>query len=64
MLVIALAMLAIVLLASAVVAYVAFPSRGEPMPAVPWLGEGMSRIRRALPTRESPDDFFEPPHHP
>lgn len=63
MLTIAIAMLAILVLAGGVVAYVAFPSRGEPMPAVPWLGEAMGKARRALPTQESPEDFYESSEH-
>jgi hypothetical protein len=63
LLTIAIAMLAIVVLAAAVVAYVAFPHRGEPMPGVPWLGRAMSRVRRSLPTQHTPEDFYEPASH-
>jgi hypothetical protein len=62
-LIVAFAMLLILVLAGAVVAYVAFPHRGEQMPALPWLGDAMSRARRALPTQEQPEDFYESRGH-
>jgi len=49
---IVIAMILIVVLAAVVVAYVAFPHRGEQMPAAPWLGDAMSRAVDALPTVE------------
>ncbi len=52
MLPIVIAMILIVVLAAVVVAYVAFPHRGEQMPAAPWLGDAMSRAVDALPTVE------------
>ena len=36
--------------AGLVVAYVAYPHRGERMPAVPWLGDAMGRAADAAPT--------------
>jgi len=47
---IVIAMLAIVVLASSVVLYVAFPHRGVEVPHVPWLGETMSRVVNLFPT--------------
>lgn len=40
----------ILVLAGLVVAYVAYPHRGEAMPAAPWLGEAMARAVEAAPT--------------
>ena len=47
---IVLAMLVIVALAAVVVVYVAFPHRGEDVPAAPWLGDAMAKAVDALPT--------------
>lgn len=43
------AMLVVLAMAGAVVAYVAFPHRGQAVPGAPWLGEAMFSARRALP---------------
>ena len=43
MLVLALLMLLILLIAGAVVVYVAYPHRGEEVPGAPWLGDAMQR---------------------
>ena len=43
MLVLVLLMLAILLIAAAVVLYVAYPHRGEEVPVAPWLGDAMQR---------------------
>jgi hypothetical protein len=59
-LLIALAMLSILILSGAIVAYVAFPHRGEEMPAVPWLGAALGKARQVLPTQDYPEDFYEP----
>lgn len=48
-----LAMFVIVLLAGAVVLYVAFPHRGEPMPHTPWVGDAMKRGVDMLPTLDN-----------
>ena len=45
-------MFVIVLLAGAVVLYVAFPHRGEDLPGAPWLGRLMRKGARSLPTVE------------
>jgi hypothetical protein len=50
MLFIVVAMLVIVVLATAVVLYVAFPHRGEEMPHAPWVGDAMRKGVNWLPT--------------
>ena len=52
MLVIALVMLVILTLAALVVTYVAYPHRGEEVPAAPWLGDAMTKAVEAAPTLE------------
>jgi len=47
---IVLAMFFILLLAGAVVVYVAFPHRGEDVPGVPWVGEAMGKAVDSVPT--------------
>jgi hypothetical protein len=49
-LVVLLAMLGIVLLASLVVVYVAYPHRGQEVPSAPWIGEAMRKGVARLPT--------------
>jgi hypothetical protein len=51
-----LTMLAIIVVAGLVLAYVAFPHRGEELPAAPWLGEAMARAMDAAPTIDEPAD--------
>jgi len=46
-------MAGIVLLASLVVLYVAFPHRGEDVPTVPWVGEAMRKGVAKLPTLDN-----------
>ena len=48
MVVLVLSMLAILVIAGAVVVYVAYPHRGEEVPVAPWLGEVMRRGRGAV----------------
>ncbi|ABL82773.1 MULTISPECIES: hypothetical protein [unclassified Nocardioides] len=43
-------MILILVLAGLVVVYVAYPHRGEDVPAAPWLGEAMARAVDAAPT--------------
>jgi uncharacterized membrane protein len=43
-------MVLILVLAGLVVLYVAYPHRGEEIPAAPWLGEAMTRAVEAAPT--------------
>lgn len=50
LLVIFLAMLACLAVAGLVVAYVAYPHRGEQMPKAPWLGEALARAVGKAPT--------------
>lgn len=55
MLVIVLMLLFGLLVAGAVVAYVAYPHRGQELPVVPQLGEAMRKGADALPTLEDAD---------
>ena len=58
----AIAMLVIVALAALVVLYVAFPHRGERMPAAPWLGKAMRKSVDVAPTLDNTaEDGAEPP---
>ncbi|MFP5253320.1 MAG: hypothetical protein ACLGH4_05945 [Actinomycetes bacterium] len=50
MLSIVIAMLAILVIAAAVVVYVAYPHRGEEVPHTPWVGDAMRKGVEALPT--------------
>ncbi len=43
-------MLVILVVAGLVVAFVAFPHRGEDIPGAAWLGDGMAKAADALPT--------------
>ena len=52
MLPVLIAMLAILVVAGLVVVYVAYPHRGEEIPAAPWLGEAMSKAVDAAPVLE------------
>lgn len=49
MLYIVIAMLVSLVVAGFVVAYVAYPHRGERMPAVPWLGDALGKAADAAP---------------
>lgn len=53
---IVLVMLGIVLVAGAVVLYVAFPHRGEEVPRTPWLGTAMRKGVNKLPTLDNQRD--------
>lgn len=59
MLVIILTMLATIVLAGLVLVYVAFPHRGEELPAAPWLGEAMAKAADAAPTLDEDEDADE-----
>lgn len=50
MLFIVIAMLVIVVVAALVVAFVAYPHRGERIPGAAWLGHTMDRAVGSLPT--------------
>ncbi|MBD8869026.1 hypothetical protein [Nocardioides donggukensis] len=52
MLMLLLAMLGILVLASVVVLYVAYPHRGRDVPAAPWVGQAMRRGVASLPRLE------------
>lgn len=45
-------MLVILAVAGVVVLYAAYPHRGERLPALPWLGDAMSRAADSVPTVE------------
>ena len=60
---IVIAMVIIVGVAGLVVAFVAFPHRGEELPGVPWLGEGLGRAARSLPTIADGDLDPAPGNH-
>jgi hypothetical protein len=47
------AMLVILVLAALVVLYVAFPHRGEDVPAAPWLGEALRKGVESAPTLDN-----------
>ena len=53
------AMLVILVLAGLVVLYVAFPHRGEDVPAVPWLGHAMRKGVDNAPTLDNTSDEVE-----
>ncbi len=50
------AMVLILVLAGLVAVYVAYPHRGERMPATPWLGDAMAKAADAAPVLEDEDD--------
>ena len=52
MLFVVISMLVVLVIAGLVVVYVAYPHRGEELPAAPWLGEAMSRAADAAPLVE------------
>ena len=49
MLFVVIAMLVVLVVAGLVVVYVAYPHRGEEVPAAPWLGQAMTRATVAAP---------------
>ena len=60
MLFIVVSMLVVLVVAGLVVVYVAYPHRGEEVPAAPWLGEAMTRAAGAAPLMELEYDDSEP----
>ena len=56
MLVVAVAMLVVLVLAALVVTFVAYPHRGEEVPAAPWLGDAMNKAVDSLPTLDNTED--------
>jgi hypothetical protein len=66
MLVLGLLMVLILVIAGAVVVYVAFPHRGEEVPGAPWLGDAMQRGVESigdLLDAPAPDEDRERSHH-
>ena len=64
-LVISIVMLVILVLCGLVLVYVAFPHRGEEIPAAPWLGQSMTKAVDAMPTLdEGPEHPTEPSQEP
>jgi hypothetical protein len=55
------AMLVILVLAGLVVLYVAFPHRGEEIPAAPWLGDVMRKGVDSAPTLDNTAEEGEEP---
>lgn len=49
-------MVLILLVAGAVALYVAYPHRGEEVPAVPWVGDAMAKAADAMPLLEDDDE--------
>ena len=49
MLYIVIAMIVSLVVAALVVLYVAYPHRGEKMPAVPWFGDALGKAADAVP---------------
>lgn len=56
MLAVVIVMVLILLIAGLVAAYVAYPHRGEEMPAAPWLGDAMAKAADAAPVLDDEDD--------
>lgn len=54
------AMLVALVLAGLVVLYVAFPHRGETLPAAPWLGNAMRKGVDVAPTLDNTAEEAEP----
>ena len=55
------AMLAIVVLAGIVVLYVAYPHRGEEVPAAPWLGDALRKGVDSATTLDNTAEGSPPP---
>jgi hypothetical protein len=55
---IAIVLIGTIVLAALVVLYVAFPHRGEDVPAVPWVGDAMKKGVEALPTIDETEEVF------
>lgn len=53
MILVPLAMLVVIVVAAAVMLYVAYPHRGEEMPHTPWVGQAMRKGVNALPTLDN-----------
>lgn len=57
------AMLVILALAGVVVLYVAFPHRGEEVPAAPWIGDALRKGAESVPTLDNTADPAAEPVH-
>jgi hypothetical protein len=57
LLVVFLVMVLVLLVAGAVVVYVAYPHRGEEVPVAPWLGEALKRGVDAMPVLDEELQF-------
>ena len=55
MLPVVIAMLVILVVAGVILTFVAFPGRGEELPAAPWLGDAMAKAADAVPMLEDGD---------
>jgi len=62
-LVVVIAMLVVLAVAGLVVVYVAYPHRGEELPAAPWLGEALGRAAEAAPLLEPEYADYEDSEH-
>ncbi|MBA2953476.1 hypothetical protein GON03_04060 [Nocardioides sp. MAH-18] len=49
-------MVLILLVAGVVAVYVAYPHRGEDVPAVPWVGDAMAKAADAMPVLDDDDE--------
>ena len=49
-------MVLILLVAGVVTVYVAYPHRGEEIPAAPWLGDAMAKAADAMPLLEDDEE--------
>lgn len=56
MLTVVVAMVLTLLVAGLVTAYVAYPHRGEQMPAAPWLGDALAKAVDAAPVLAEEDE--------
>ena len=63
MLYIVVTMAVILAVCGVVVAYVAFPHRGEELPGAPWLGEAMAKAADAVPTIKDDETEGELTHY-
>ena len=62
MLFVVISMLVVLVVAGLVVVYVAYPHRGEELPAAPWLGDAMTKAADAAPVLEIEYEDSEPQH--
>jgi hypothetical protein len=53
-------MIVILVLAGVVLAYAAWPSRGEEVPGAPWLGEALEKVAESAPLLDDESGEHEP----